>query len=281
MVQERAFLSHVGRVVVKVGTSTLTHATGKLDFSRMEQLVRQLSDLSNQGKEVILVTSAAIVVGTSRMGLSGRPRSTREKQAMAAIGQGVLMQVYEKLFAEYGHNVAQILLTREDINNGKRYNNARNTFQTLLQLGVVPIVNENDTVAVEEIEFGDNDSLSAYVARLAEADLLIILSDIEGLFTGDPRTDPQASLVDLVEEITPEIEAQCSPHCGELGVGGMSTKILAARIAAEGGIPMVIANGERPAVVREVLAGERVGTLFLPAPGCGTVDSESREGRQQ
>lgn len=280
MAQERGFMAQVGRVVVKVGTSTLTHATGKLNLARMEQLVRQLSDLRNQGTEVILVTSAAIVVGTSRMGLGGRPRSTREKQAMAAIGQGVLMQVYEKLFAEYGHNVAQILLTREDINNGKRYNNARNTFQTLMQLGVVPIVNENDTVAVEEIEFGDNDSLSAYVARLAGADLLLILSDIEGLFTGDPRTDPRASMLDLVEEITPEIEALCSPRCGELGVGGMSTKLLAARIAAESGIPMVIANGERPAVVREVIAGERVGTLFLPQTVRDAVNSEPGEGRQ-
>lgn len=265
MGKERELLREAKRIVVKVGTSTLTYDTGKLNLTRMERLVRQLADLANQGKEVILVTSGAIVVGTSRVGLSGRPRTTKEKQAMAAIGQGILMKVYEKLFDEYGHIVAQILLTKADVDNGKRYQNACNTFKTLLEeYKVIPIVNENDTVAVDEIEFGDNDSLSAYVSVLAEADLLIILSDIDGLYTADPRVDPEAKLISVVPEITPEIEALASAASGDLGVGGMSTKILAAKIAGAAGIPLVIANGDKQEVIRDILAGKEVGTLFLP-----------------
>lgn len=263
----REMLQDARRIVVKVGTSTLTHATGKLNLSRIEILVRQLADLCNQGKDVVLVTSGAIVVGTSRVGLSGRPRTTREKQAMAAIGQGILMQVYEKLFAEYGCAVAQILLTKADIDNGKRYHNAINTFNTLFEFNVIPIVNENDTVAVEEIEFGDNDTLSAHVAALVKADLLIILSDIDGLYTADPRSDKEAKLISLVPEITPEIEELASETGGDLGIGGMSTKITAAKVATGAGVPMIIANGENPTVIRKIIAGEEVGTLFLPPQG--------------
>ncbi len=263
----RKTLQDARRIVVKVGTSTLTHETGKLNLGRIEVLVRQLADLSNQGKDVVLVSSGAIVVGTSRVGLSGRPRTTKEKQAMAAIGQGILMQVYEKIFAEYGCVVAQILLTKADIDNGKRYQNAINTFNMLFELNVIPIVNENDTVAVEEIEFGDNDTLSAYVASLVKADLFIILSDIDGLYTADPRTDKEAELISLVPEITPEIEELASEAGGALGIGGMSTKITAAKIAVGAGIPMVISNGENPAVIQKIIAGEEVGTLFLPKQG--------------
>lgn len=264
MANGRQELKHARRIVVKVGTSTLTYANGKLNLNRMEHLVRQLADLCNQNKEVILVSSGAIVVGTSKIGLTGRPRSTKEKQAMAAIGQGVLMHVYEKLFGEYGYVVAQILLTKADVDNGKRYINARNTFNTLLDYRVIPIVNENDTVAVDEIEFGDNDSLSAYVAVLAEADLLIILSDIDGLYTADPRVAEDAQRISLVTEITPDIEALASSEGGNLGVGGMGTKVLAAKIVNAADIPLVIANGDKPEVVEEVLSGGDVGTLFLP-----------------
>ena len=177
------------------------------------------------------------------------------------------MQVYEKIFAEYGCVVAQILLTKADIDNGKRYQNAINTFNMLFELNVIPIVNENDTVAVEEIEFGDNDTLSAYVASLVKADLFIILSDIDGLYTADPRTDKEAELISLVPEITPEIEELASEAGGALGIGGMSTKITAAKIAVGAGIPMVISNGENPAVIQKIIAGEEVGTLFLPKQG--------------
>lgn len=263
---KRKKLLDAHRIVVKVGTSTLTHETGKLNLGRIEVLVRELSDLSNQGKEVVLVTSGAIVVGTSRVGLSGRPRTTKEKQAMAAIGQGILMQVYEKLFGEYSCVVAQILLTKADVDNGKRYHNAINTFNTLFRLNVIPIVNENDTVAVDEIEFGDNDSLSAQVALLIDADLLIILSDIDGLYTADPRSHTDAKLISLVTEITGDIEELATTAGGGLGVGGMSTKIIAARAATEKQIPVVVANGDNPSIIRRILAGEEIGTLFLPVP---------------
>ncbi|NLJ33433.1 MAG: glutamate 5-kinase [Firmicutes bacterium] len=269
MPRERKILQDAQRIVVKVGTSTLTHETGKLNLGRIEVLVRELANLSNQGKEVVLVTSGAIVVGTSRVGLSGRPRTTKEKQAMAAIGQGILMQVYEKIFGEYSCVVAQILLTKADIDNGKRYRNAVNTFNTLFGLNVIPIVNENDTVAVDEIEFGDNDSLSAQVALLIAADLLVILSDIDGLYTADPRSNTDATLVPLVTNITEEVENLASSAGGDLGVGGMSTKIIAAKAATEGQIPVVVANGNNPAILRQILAGEEVGTLFLPSPKDG------------
>ena len=227
----RKTLQDARRIVVKVGTSTLTHETGKLNLGRIEVLVRQLADLSNQGKDVVLVTSGAIVVGTSRVGLSGRPRTTKEKQAMAAIGQGILMQVYEKIFAEYGCVVAQILLTKADIDNGKRYQNAINTFNMLFELNVIPIVNENDTVAVEEIEFGDNDTLSAYVASLVKADLFIILSDIDGLPQPIPPIGSRTHF--LVPEITRNRRIGCSAALALK----MSTKITAAKIAVGAGYP--------------------------------------------
>jgi glutamate 5-kinase len=257
-------LRDVQRITVKVGTSTLTYDSGKLNLDRMEHLVRELADLAHSGHQVILVSSGAIAVGRSRLRVDHRPKTTPEKQALAAVGQGILLQTYEKFFAEYGLIVGQVLLTKADVDNGERYENAVNTFETLLRYEVIPIVNENDTVATEEIEFGDNDTLSAYVAKLAQADLLILLSDIEGLYTADPRQQPEAHLIPLVPEITAEIEELASGSGSDLGVGGMVTKIEAARIAGEAGIPMIIASGEKPGLIKAAAAGEEVGTLFLP-----------------
>lgn len=258
-------LQNVRRLTVKVGSSTLTYDSGKLNLDRIEHLVRELADLAHSGRQVILVSSGAIAVGRSRLGIDHRPKTTPEKQALAAVGQGILMQTYEKLFAEYGLTVGQVLLTKADVDNGKRYENASNTFETLLSYGVIPIVNENDTVATEEIEFGDNDTLSAYVAKLTKTDLLVLLSDIDGLYTADPREDPDARLIPLVKGITAKIEELASGSASDLGVGGMVTKIDAARIAGAAGIPMVIANGEKPGLIRAAAMGEDIGTLFLPA----------------
>ncbi|MGI6128682.1 MAG: glutamate 5-kinase [bacterium] len=261
----RSKLKDAKRIIVKVGSSTLTYDSGKLNLDRIEHLVRELADLAHSGCQVILVSSGAIAVGRARLGITHRPKTTPEKQALAAVGQGILMQTYEKLFAEYGLTVGQILLTKDDVNIDKRYENACNTLEWLLNYGVIPIVNENDTVATEEIVIGDNDTLSAYVAKLAKADLLVLLSDIEGLYTADPRQDPEARLIPLVEGITPEIEELASGSGTNRGVGGMITKIEAARIVASDAIPMVIASGEKPGLVKAIAAGEDVGTLFLPA----------------
>ncbi|HEX7715251.1 MAG TPA: glutamate 5-kinase [Bacillota bacterium] len=251
------------RVVVKVGTSTLTHHSGKLNLNRMEQLVRQLVDLQNQDKEVVIVTSGAVGAGMGRLGITQKPASIMEHQALAAIGQGLLMQVYEKLFAEYGQTVAQVLLTRSDVSDRKRYLNARNTLLTLLKYRVIPIINENDTVATEELKFGQNDCLSALVAGLIEADLLVLLSDIDGLYTADPKTDPNATLIPLVTEIGPEILAMAGGAGSKLGTGGMITKMEAARMATAAGTSMVIMNGNDPAKIQYLFAGTPVGTVFL------------------
>lgn len=265
MVEERKnYLNQVKRVVVKVGSSTLTHSSGRMNLQRMEGLVRQLADLHNRGLQVILVTSGAVGAGIGKLGLKRRPRTIPEKQAAAAVGQGILLHLYEKLFAEYGQTVAQILLTREDMAHRTRFLNARNALFTLLDLEVIPIINENDAVAVEEIKFGDNDTLSALVASLVEADLLILLSDIAGLYEADPRSHPSARLLNWVEEITPEIEAMAGGAGTSLGTGGMATKIQAARIAVSSGTAMVIADGSRPGVIQSILAGEEVGTWFKP-----------------
>jgi len=262
--KNHTLLTKAHRLVVKVGTSTLTHSTGKLNLFQLERLVRQIADLKHQGKEVLLVTSGAVGAGMGRMGLTERPRTMPEKQAMAAIGQGLLMHMYEKLFAEYGQVVAQVLLTKDDFTNRERYLNGRNTLSALLRLGAVPIINENDTVVYEEIKFGDNDTLAALVAGLIDADLLILLSDIDGLYTANPRVDANARLIPLVEEITPEIEMLAGEPGSKLGSGGMLTKIQAAKIACNSGIPMVLANGSRENVVRDILLGQNPGTLFVP-----------------
>jgi len=229
----------------------------------MERLAREITDLNNRGMEVVLVTSGAIGAGVSRLGLSKRPTTLPAQQAVAAVGQGLLMQVYEKLFSEYGQVVAQVLLTREDLNSRERYLNSRHTLLELLRYRVVPIVNENDTVAVDEIRFGDNDTLSALVAALMGADLLLVLSDVDGVYTSDPRMNPDARLLDIVTSI--DDVAQAAGGAGSTrGTGGMVTKFQAAKIASRSGIPMIIAQGSQEGVIHAAVDGESVGTLFLP-----------------
>ncbi len=258
----RADMKDVKRVVVKVGTSTLTYANGKLNLQRMETLVRELADLANQGHELLLVTSGAVAAGMDRMGLKKRPGSMPEKQALAAVGQGILMHIYEKLFAEYGQTTAQVLLTKENSVRHNQYTNSRNALLTLLRIGVIPIVNENDAIAVDELKIGDNDTLSATVAALVDADALIILSDIDGVYSADPQQDHDARLLLEIAEITPEIEQLAGGAGSHLGTGGMHTKIEAAKIAMHAGATMVIASGAVPGVLRDILAGQAIGTIF-------------------
>lgn len=259
----RENLAKAKRVVVKVGTSTLTHSTGKLNLWRIEKLVRELADLANQGKEIILVTSGAVGAGMDVLGLKERPKTIPEKQAAAAVGQGRLMHTYEKLFGEYGQVVAQVLLTREDSVKRTRYTNSRNTLLTLLKMGVIPVINENDAVAIDELKIGDNDTLSAMVASIVDADVLIILSDIEGVYTDNPQNNPDAQLIGEVTDITPEIEALAGGAGTVRGTGGMYTKIQAGKIAVNSGVTMVIASGLQDGILRQVLSGKNVGTIFL------------------
>ena len=258
----RAGLKDAKRIVVKVGTSTLTYANGKLNLHRMDTLVRELTDLANQGREILLVTSGAVGAGMDRMGLEKRPASIPEKQALAAVGQGILMHIYEKLFAEYGLPAAQVLLTKENSVRHNQYTNSRNALLTLLHMGVVPIVNENDAIAVDELKIGDNDTLSATVATLVDADVLIILSDIEGLYSANPQVDKNAQLLTEIPEITPEIERIAGGAGSSLGTGGMHTKIEAAKIAVNAGVTMLIAAGDRVGVLRDILEGQAVGSIF-------------------
>ena len=251
------------RIVVKVGTSTLTHSTGRLNIRRVEALCRVLSDLKNAGHEIVLVSSGAIAMGVGKLSLKERPRDIPGKQACAAVGQCELMYTYDKLFSEYHHVVAQILVTAGDIELPQRRAHFHNTLFRLLELGVLPIVNENDTVATEEIVIGDNDTLAAEVAVSANAELLVILSDIDGLYTADPRTDPSARLIPCVPRLTPEIEALAGCAGSALGTGGMATKLRAARLTEQAGIEMVIANGADPSVLYRIFDGEPVGTRFL------------------
>lgn len=260
----RQSFTRVRRLVVKVGSSTLTHSTGKLNYGRIERLVRELADLANQGKELILVTSGAVSAGMGRLQLTEKPKTIPEKQAAAAVGQGILMHTYEKLFAEYGQVVAQVLLTREDSVDRKRYLNSRHTMQALLARRVIPIVNENDAVAVDELKIGDNDTLSALVAGIVDADLLVILSDVAGLYDRNPQLYPDAKLIETVADITPDIEALAGGPGTARGTGGMYTKIQAAKIAVNSGVAMVIASGSQDGVLRDIMAGRQVGTLFLP-----------------
>jgi glutamate 5-kinase len=262
--EARKGLADAKRLVVKVGTSSLTHSTGKLNLAQLERLVRALADLANQGRQVVLVTSGAIGAGMGRLGFNKKPKTIPEKQAAAAVGQGLLMHMYEKLFSEYGYAVGQVLLTRDDMNNRGRFLNARNALLTLLQYRVIPVVNENDTVAIEEMRVRDHDTLPALVAGSVDADLLVLLSDIDGLYNGDPRTDETARIIPLVREINLEIERLAGGTGSALGTGGMGTKIAAAKIAMNSGIPMVIANGKRADVLAGLLAGEALGTLFVP-----------------
>lgn len=272
--QYAEIIQQARRVVVKIGTSSLTYATGKLNLSQMERLVRDLSDVFNQGRELVVVSSGAVGAGIGKLGLKRRPKTIPEKQAVAAVGQGILMHIYEKLFAEYSQTVAQVLLTRGDLVERRSYVNARNALLTLLEFNVIPIVNENDTVAIEGLKFGDNDTLAALVAGLVDADVLIILSDIDGLYTGDPRINPEARLIPVVEEITSEIEQLAGGPRSEMAQGGMITKLQAARIAGSSGVYTIVAKSQEPQIVKRLLNGEELGTLFLP--GRKKLDARQR-----
>ncbi|HHW23969.1 MAG TPA: glutamate 5-kinase [Bacillota bacterium] len=263
-------LKNARRIVVKVGSSTLTYENGHMNFKRIEVIARVLSDIVNSGRDVALVTSGAIAVGTAKMGLDHRPKTTEERQAMAAIGQCELMRIYESFFQNYGHPVGQVLLTRGTVENEVSRRNAINTFNTLFKFGCVPIVNENDTVACDEIEmldtFGDNDTLSAWVAVMIGADALIILSDIDGLYNSDPRKCPDAKLIHIVETIDDTVMSYAGGAGTDRGTGGLLTKLKAAKIATEAGIPTFILNGEDPEIIYELLDGGCVGTYFKAKP---------------
>lgn len=251
------------RIVVKVGTSTLAHATGRLNIRHVEQLVKVLSDLKNAGHEMILVSSGAIGMGVGKLNLPGRPADMPTKQAAAAVGQCELMYTYDKLFSQYNHTVAQILLTGEDVDHQDRRQNFENTMARLLELGALPVINENDTIATEEIKVGDNDTLGAIVACSVKADLLVLLSDIEGLYTADPRKDPTARLIPVVEAVTAAIEALAGGVGSSLGTGGMATKLRAAKMVTAAGCDMVITNGEHPERLYDIAQGKAVGTRFV------------------
>lgn len=251
------------RIVVKIGTSTLTHATGCLNIRRVEELCKAIADLKNSGHEIVMVSSGAIGMGVGKLGLRERPQDMPGKQAAAAVGQCELMYIYDKLFSDYHHTVAQILLTGDDIRNEKRAANFRNTVTRLLELRALPIINENDSVATEEIAVGDNDTLGAVVAVNVGADLLVLLSDIDGLYTADPHRDPNGKLIAEVTELTEEILSLGKGAGSAMGTGGMQTKLHAAGICMAAGCDMVIANGNDPQLLYAIARGEKVGTRFL------------------
>ena len=261
----RSKLKEKKRIVVKIGSSSLTHPeTGELNLLKIEKLVRILCDLKGEGRDVVLVSSGAIAAGRQAIGGRKRPVTISEKQAYAAVGQARLMMVYQKLFSEYNHVAAQVLLTKNTMTNETSRYNAQNTFDELLNLGAIPVVNENDTVSTHEIQFGDNDRLFAIVAALIGADLLILLSDIDGLYSDDPRKNPKAEFISLVTEITPSLMDMGKNTAGsDVGTGGMSAKLAAARIATDSGSDMVIANGKDLEVIHEIMQGMRRGTLFM------------------
>lgn len=252
------------RIVVKVGTSTLAYATGRLNIQRVERMCRVLSDLKNAGHEIILVSSGAIAMGFGKLNLRERPHDMPTKQASAAVGQCELMYVYDKLFTEYNHTVAQLLITAPDIaEGGVRKENFHNTLERLLDLGALPVINENDTISTDEIVIGDNDTLSATVAATVRAELLILLSDIDGLYDSDPHKNPDAKLISVVPELTEDILRLGGGAGSALGTGGMATKLHAAQIATAAGCEMVIANGQAPELLYDIAAGKPVGTRFL------------------
>lgn len=261
----RELLKDKKRIVVKIGSSSLTHPeTGSLNLEKMERLVRILTDLRNQGKDVILVTSGAIAVGRKALGLIERPTQRSIKQACAAVGQASLMMVYQKLFAEYNQTAAQILMTKYTMINDISRNNAKNTFGELFRMGVIPIVNENDTVSTEELDlnFGENDTLAAIVTALVEGDLLILLSDIDGLYTDDPRRNNDAVLITSVKELNDDLLSMAKASASDVGTGGMTTKLSAAKLAIASGADMVITNGDNVRNIHSIIDGKEVGTLF-------------------
>ena len=258
-----AILKDTRRVVIKVGTSTLTHSTGKTNIRQMKKLVAVISDIVNSGIEVALVTSGAIGVGVGKLGLKEKPEDTAGKQAAATVGQCELMFMYDKMFGEYGHTIGQLLVTKRDVDNDECRNNLINAFERTFEFGAIPIINENDAVAVEEIVYGDNDNLSAIVAKLIKADALLILTDIDGLYDGNPNTDEFARIIPVVEEITEGLFEIAGGKGSKLGTGGMITKLQAAQIATEAGIDTIIMNGQEPDNIYKVLEGRQVGTFFV------------------
>lgn len=254
-------LSHKKRIVIKVGTSTLAHKTGNLNIRRVQKLCEVFSDLKNSGREIIFVTSGAVGIGVGRAGLAARPKDMPTKQACAAIGQCELMNIYDREFAKYNHTVAQILITRDVISNQTRHTNARNTLHRLLEMGVIPVINANDTVSIEQLDFDENDTLSAMVAGLAGADLLVILTDVEGLYDKNPKL-PDARLIPVVEKITDSMISAAGEKGSELASGGMLTKLEAATIAKEKGIPTVIIKGENPEILYDLFENKAVCTVF-------------------
>lgn len=258
----RELLENCNRVVVKVGTSTITYPNGLLNLKRIEELAWVLTNLKNSGKDVVLVTSGAIGVGSMRMGMKERPTEIRKKQAAAAVGQAVIMQIYHNFFDRYNQTVAQVLLTKEEVENQKRYENTQNTMETLMELGVIPIVNANDSISTDEIEISDNDRLSAMVAEIIGADLLILMTDIDGLYDKDPRSNSDAKRVSNVDWVTDEIRNMAGDKGSAFSVGGMHTKLQAATICQEAGVKMAIVLGEDPTIIHKVMSGEDVGTFF-------------------
>ncbi len=264
MKNPRELMKNKKRIVIKVGSSTITHAaTGNVNYPKLEKLVRLITDLKNEGKDVILVSSGAIAVGRQAIGLKEKPKSLSVKQACAAIGQASLMTIYQKLFSEYNQKCAQILLTLYTFDHDLSYENACNTFSELFKLNIVPIVNENDTVSTQEIGIGDNDTLSAYVASMTDSDLLILMSDIDGLYSDDPHKHKDAIFIETVEKLTDEMYNMAKGSASTVGTGGMQTKLHAAHIATSSGIDMVITNGEEVDNIRKIIDGENVGTLFM------------------
>ncbi len=273
------------KIVIKVGSSTITYAeTGAINLAKLEKFVRILINIRNQGKEVIVVSSGAIGVGRKALGLKERPQAKALRQACAAVGQGRLMMMYEKLFSEYNQQTAQVLLTKETLLNEECARSARETFDEILARNIIPVVNENDAVSVDEQfygMFGDNDTMSAEVAALLDADLLILMSDIDGLYTDDPRENPAARFVHTVGRIDEELEGMAKGAGTDLGTGGMATKITAAKIATEAGVDMVIANGENIYTINDVLAGKKIGTLFLSKNSGYTGENELAPEKEQ
>lgn len=250
------------RIVVKIGTSTLAHETGHMNIRRVEQLCKVFSDIKNAGHEVIIVSSGAIGMGVGKLGLRERPKDIPTKQAAAAVGQCELMYTYDKLFSEYNHTVAQLLITGDDVQNEERHQNFTNTLNRLLNLGVIPIINENDTVATHEIVIGDNDTLAAIVSECVHADKLVLLSDIDGLYTADPHSNPDAKLIETINEIDDDVLALAGGKGSDLGTGGMVTKLQAARICLACGCDMIITNGSKPNNLYDIIDGKNIGTTF-------------------
>lgn len=281
----KELLSKKKRIVIKVGTTTITYEeTGNINLDKLEKFVRILINLRNQGKEVIVVSSGAVGVGRTALGMAHRPETEAEKQACAAVGQGRLMMIYEKLFNEYSQLTAQVLLTKESVTNEECRKNARQTFDELLKMHVVPIVNENDAISVDELaygNFGDNDTLAANVAELIDADLLILLSDIEGMYTADPKTHPNARFIHTVVEIDEKLEQMAGGSSSDFGTGGMATKVNAAKVATQAGADMVIANGDNIYAINDIMSGKKVGTLFLSKEHGKELENELAPERAQ